>query len=123
MRSGGSALTFSSASAPDVAEITEYPSPLRMASSRRTFCGTSSTARILGWAGISVSLLRATITSHLVGEFAHADGFLEVAVEALGEEALPIPLHGEGGQRDDGDPLGTRFVLEAAERFDAVHVR
>src|ERR1051326_7233956 len=97
-RSGSSVATRSRASGPDDAELSEKPAGSRIASSSRTFAATSSTTRIRAagsvWAVISRPEEEA---AHLVRQRSHADRLLQVAVEALGQEAIFVAAHRRGG--------------------------
>src|SRR4051794_32018200 len=117
-RSGTRALARSSASGPDEAHTTSNPCAPSTASSRRVFCGASSTARIVG-----TSAAATQVASHLTRELANADRLPQVAVEPAVEEALPIAHHGRGRERDDGDLRSPVVLLQLAEGFGPVHVR
>src|SRR3954452_8753687 len=117
-RSGTRALARSSASGPDEAHTTSNPCAPSTASSRRVFCGASSTARIVG-----TSATAAQVPSHLAREFADADRLSQVAVEPAVEEPLAVAHHRRGRERDDGDLRRSVVLLQLAEGLGPVHVR
>src|SRR5436190_10293557 len=122
-RSGSSVAARSSASGPDDAELSEKPAGARIASSSRTFAATSSTTRILGVGSVSTVISRPQVAAHLVGELSHADRLLQVAVEALGQEALLVAAHRRRGEGDDRDLGRPRVLLEQLERLRAAQIR
>src|ERR671936_312515 len=121
-RSGGSVATRSSASGPDDAELSEKPAGSRIASSSRTFAATSSTTRIRGGGSVSAVISRPQVAAHLVGQLSHLDRLLQVAVEALGQEALFVAAHRRGGMGDDRDLGRPRILLERLERLRAAQI-
>src|SRR5438067_6758220 len=121
-RSGSSLTTSSSASGPDDAELTEKPAGSRTASSSRTFAGRSSTTRIRGWVSVSAFISLAQELPHLVGKLAHADRLGEVAVEALGDEALLVASHRRRRERDDRDPRRPGVVTQQLQRLCTAEV-
>src|SRR5262245_9007060 len=121
-RSGSSLATRSSASGPDDAELSEKPTGSRIDSSSRTFAGTSSTTRIRGAGSGSPVISRPQVTANLVGQLSHADRLLQVAVEALGQEALLVAAHRRGGMGDDRDLGRPRILLQKLERLLAAQI-
>src|SRR5437879_13340115 len=113
-RSGLTRATASRASVPEAADTTEYPREVSTASSNRTFCGMSSTTRMVA-AGSTVLLGSAglTVAPDLVRERFHMDRLLEIAVEPGGKKRLAVALHCVGGQGHDGKRRRARVRAEA----------
>src|SRR6185503_19803697 len=112
-RSGGSLAIISSASGPDSALETLWPSGVRTASISRRFCAVSSTTRIFdGWLTLRLIPACGAIREHLLGECQHVDRLGDETDEARLLEACPIGLQHRCGQRHDGDVRRRGLVLE-----------
>src|SRR5215211_3500043 len=79
----------------------------------------SSTARTRG-SSVIIRLHTGQECAHLLRELAHANGLLQVAVEAGPEDTLAIVLHRERGDGDDGSGGGRGALPQLLEGLHAV---
>src|SRR5687767_10288932 len=123
MRSGGCFDTCSRAIRPSVAESMIYPRASSLARRSSTLSALSSTTRIrAGWSG-PIVVLATEEALYLGNHGAWLAGLCEVAVTAHLHRLFPIRREGMRGQRNDGNVLRGRIVLQHLRRFPSIDDR